>query len=340
MSTSTATGAGPSPERIFSTILAYQQSAALNAGLDLGVFTRIGEGAGTAAEIAERTGASERGIRILCDYLAIIGFLTKDGSRYALTEESALFLDHRSPAYMGGVRHFLLGSMLYESAKNLTAVVRDGRTQLPGQGSVEPDNPIWVDFARSMVALMAPASRGIAEMLEPIAPRKVLDIAAGHGYFGIAVAQRYPEARIVPVDWAAVLEVARENARNAGVEDRFEPLAGDAFEVDFGTGYDVALVTNFFHHFDQPTCERLMRKIHASLRPGGICVTLEMVPNDDRITPPGPASFSLTMLASTVSGDAYTFAEYDRMFRAAGFGKSEQRQVAMSPEAVIVTERD
>lgn len=335
MSTSTAV----TPERIFSTILAFQQSAALNAALDLGVFTRIGEGASTVTEIAARTAASERGIRILCDYLTVIGFLTKQDSRYALTEESALFLDHRSPAYMGGVRHFLLGSAMYESAKDLTGVVRDGRTHLPGQGSVEPENPIWVDFARSMVALMAPAARGIAGMVAPSGARRVLDIAAGHGYFGIAIAQHCPEARIVPVDWPAVLEVARENAQKAGVGDRYEPLPGDAFEVDFGTGYDIALVTNFFHHFDPPTCERLMRKIHAALRPGGQCITLEMVPNNDRVTPPGPASFALTMLASTVSGDAYTLTEYDRMFRAAGFGRSELRQVAMSPEGVIVTER-
>lgn len=337
---SPSTGPAITPERIFSTILAFQQPAALNAALDLGVFTRIGEGASTAQEIAERTGSSERGIRILCDYLAVLGFLTKQDSRYGLTEESALFLDHRSPAYMGGVRHFLLSSVMYESAKDLTGVVRDGRTHLPAQGSVTPDNPIWVEFARSMVAMMVPASQAIAGMVAPSAPRRVLDIAAGHGCFGIALAQTCPEARIVPVDWAAVLEVAQENARKAGVEDRYEPLPGDAFDVDFGTDFDVALVTNFFHHFDPPTCERLMRKIHAALRPGGVCITLEMVPNDDRITPPGPATFALTMLASTIAGDAYTFAEYDRMFRAAGFANSELRQLTVSPEAVIWSQRD
>jgi cyclopropane fatty-acyl-phospholipid synthase-like methyltransferase len=190
-----------------------------------------------------------------------------------------------------------------------------------------------------MAAMVAPAAQGIAQMLASAPPRRVLDIAAGHGLFGIAVAQQYREAQIVPVDWSAVLAIAQENARKAGVEDRYSPMPGDAFAVDFGTGYDVALVTNFFHHFDPPTCERLMRKIHQSLAPGGRCVTLEFIPNDDRVSPATPASFALTMLTTTPSGDAYTFAEYQRMFSAAGFATSELHSLPMSPERVIVSTR-
>ena len=72
-----------------------------------------------------------------------------------------------------------------------------------------------------------------------------------------------------------------------------------------------------------PTIDALLRRIHASLNDGGRVVTLEFVPNDERVTPPGTAHFSLVMLASTPSGDAYTFAEFDGMFRRAGFARSE-----------------
>ena len=165
---------------------------------------------------------------------------------------------------------------------------------------------------------MRPPAQGIAQLLASDPPRRVLDIAAGHGLFGITLAQKFPEANIVALDWAAVLAVAQENASKAGVESRYTQLPGSAFEVDFGKDYDVILVTNFFHHFDPPTCEQLMKKIHSALTPGGRCVTLEFVPNDDRVSPPISATFAMTMLASTPAGDAYTFAEYDRMFRAAG----------------------
>src|SRR5262249_5235017 len=140
-----------------------------------------------------------------------------------------------------------------------------------------------------------------------------------HGVFGITIAQRNPRAEVVAVDWKAVLAVAEENARKANLADRYRTLPGDAFTVDFGTGFDVALVTNFLHHFDPPTCTNFLKKIHAALRPGGRVVILEMVPNADRVTPPVAARFALTMLAGTQAGDAYTFDEFRGQLEGAGF---------------------
>ncbi len=264
--------------------------------MELGVFTHIGEGHNELKSLAERCSAAGRGIRILCDYLVILGFLHKEDHGYLLTPESALFLDRRSPAYLGGVTGFLTIEEHLDSYKHLAEIVRHGGTL--DDGSIKPENPIWVEFARSMVPLMMPAAQAIAEMLSPELPEsaKVLDIAAGHGMFGITLARRHPTVRIVAVDWANVLEVARENAAKAGLMDRYSTIAGSAFEVDFGDGYDAVLLTNFLHHFDPPTCERLLRKIHGALKPEGRLITLEFVPNEDRVSPPIPASFSLTML--------------------------------------------
>src|SRR5260370_36515034 len=119
---------------------------------------------------------------------------------------------------------------------------------------------------------------------------------------------------MVAVAWPAVLEVAKETARAAGVSSRYTARAGSAFEADLGEGYDFVLLTNIFHHFDKPTCEKLMRRVHAALKPGGRAITLEFGPNEDRVTPPTAAAFSLIMLANTDAGDAYTFAEYEKMF--------------------------
>ncbi len=90
----------------------------------------------------------------------------------------------------------------------------------------------------------------------------MLDIAAGHGIFGITVAQRNPQAEVVAVDWPRVLTVATENAVALGVAARHTTIPGDAFTVDWGAGYDVALVTNFLHHFDVPTCTAFLKKVH------------------------------------------------------------------------------
>jgi ubiquinone/menaquinone biosynthesis C-methylase UbiE len=166
---------------------------------------------------------------------------------------------------------------------------------------------------------------------------KVLDIAAGHGIFGINVAQRFQNAEIFALDWAGVLEVAKENAEKFGVADRYRTIAGSAFDVDFGENYNVVLLTNFVHHFDQPMNEKLLRKIRAALTDDGRVLTLEFVPNEDRVSPPVEALFSLTMLSSTPSGDAYTFAELKNMFENAGFSKNEHYPLAPTPQHLIVS---
>jgi hypothetical protein len=99
------------------------------------------------------------------------------------------------------------------------------------------------------------------------------------------------------------------------------------------------LLTNFLHHFDPQTCESLLRKVHASLAEGGRAVTLEFVPNEDRISPRIPAAFSMMMLGSTPSGDAYTFPELERMFKNAGFAHSELHQLPASPQQLIISSK-
>src|SRR5215472_4718961 len=105
----------PSPELIFDTLNAYQRTNALRGAIELDLFTAIGEGAATAADLASKLKVSERGARILCDFLVIIGFLTKTGSRYGLTPDSALFLDRRSPAYLASAETFLNSPMLTDT---------------------------------------------------------------------------------------------------------------------------------------------------------------------------------------------------------------------------------
>ncbi len=329
----------PSPERFFQIANAYQLSAALKAAVELELFTAIGEGNRDARSLAARCGASERGVRILSDYLVVAGLLTKDVDGYGLTQDSAVFLDRRSPAYMGGTLEFLLAPTLTAGFDDLTGTVRRGGTLMPEGGTVATENPLWVKFARAMAPMAAMPAGEIARVAcEGREGRmKVLDVAAGHGLYGIAFAQQNPEAEVVALDWPAVLEVARENARAAGVAERHSGIEGDAFSAEFGTGYDVILLTNFLHHFDPPTNVRLLGKVRAALADGGVAVTLEFVPNEDRVSPPVPAAFSLTMLSGTEGGDAYTFPELEKMFADAGFSHSEPRQLTASPQQIIIS---
>jgi len=330
------TGKQPTPALLFDTFNAYQRTQAIKTGIELEVFTAIGEGNTTATAIAERCGASERGTRILCDYLTIIGFLTKQEKSYELTADSAMFLDKRSPAYMGTVTGFILSPSVMDNFDRLTESVRQGGCA--GPSSVEPENPMWVDFARAMAPMMAMPAQLMAQLVDPTKDKnlRVLDIAAGHGLYGLAFAKQNAQAEVTALDWPMVLDVAKENAQAAGVSDRYHTKPGSAFDVDYGTGYDLVLLTNFLHHFDKETCETLLRKVNASLADGGRAVALEFVPNDDRVTPPQAAAFSMQMLGGTPSGDAYTFAELERMFQNAGFTRSEMHELPPTIERVVI----
>jgi SAM-dependent methyltransferase len=313
----------------------------LKAAIELEVFTAIGEGNTTVADIAKRCQASEKGTRVLCDYLTIMEMLTKQDNHYALTLDSSVFLDKRSPAYLGGATEFLSSPMLTEGTHHIADAVRKGGTAMENDGTIGPENPVWVKFARGMAPMMAMPAQLLAKLADPNADRKlkILDIAAGHGLFGIAFATNNPQAEVTALDWKPVLEVAKENAQKAGVADRYNTIEGSAFDVDFGSGYDLVLLTNFLHHFDPPTNETLLRKVHAALRDGGRAATLEFVPNDDRVTPPDSAGFSLIMLIGTPSGDAYTFSELEKMFANAGFSRSTLHPLPPTFQQVVVSDK-
>jgi 2-polyprenyl-3-methyl-5-hydroxy-6-metoxy-1,4-benzoquinol methylase len=329
----------PNPTLIFETITAFHRTEALRAAIELDIFSHIAAGRHTADAIAEACQASSRGIRILADTMTIGGFLTKRDDRYELTPEAAAFLDSRSPAYMGHVAEFLLTPDLRTGFYRLPEAVRRGGTALAGEGTVSHDNPVWVTFARAMGPLMQMPAQLMVGLLEDDRqrPLRILDVAAGHGLFGIAFAEHFPNAQITALDWANVLTVATENAVKHGVAERHATRPGSAFEVDWGGPYDLVLLTNFLHHFDLPTCQQVTAKACAALAPGGRMITLEFVPDPGRVTPPGTAVFALTMLATTVAGDAYTFAEYERVFAQAGFQRSEFHPLPPTLQQAIVS---
>ena len=244
--------------------------------------------------------------------------ITKNGNAYQLTPEAATFLNRASPAYLGGVMGFINGPITPFFGR-LTEAVRHGGCTT--STTVEAEYGGWVPFAEEMGAMMFPMAQAIANILGPVSGR-VLDVAAGHGLFGIILAQKNPEVRIVALDWPKVVEVAKRRAVQMGVGERITTIAGDAFSAELQGPYDVILLTNL---------------LLPSMSEGARIVTLEFVPNEDRISPPMAATFPLVMLATTAKGDAYTFAELEQMLRAAGFANNKLHQPEDSPQQIIVS---
>ena len=331
----------PSPALFFETINAYQRSAALKAAIELKFFTAIAEGCTTATAIAERCRVAEKGARVLADYLTSSGFLTKREKEYGLTPDSAMFLNERSPAYAGAAIEFLASPKMHENFDDLTARVRRGSSPPEDATVISTDHDMWARFARGMAGLMYGPAQMVATQVLKGEKRamKVLDIAASHGMYGLAFAMQNPQAEIVALDFPNVLEVAKQNAQRMGAASRFRTIAGDALKVDFGGDFDVVLLPNILHHFDVPTCETLLRKAHAALKAGGRAVLVEFIPNEDRVSPPVSAMFSLIMLANTPAGDAYTYAQFKEMLKNAGFGETWFSVIGTGMQELVIANK-
>jgi 2-polyprenyl-3-methyl-5-hydroxy-6-metoxy-1,4-benzoquinol methylase len=333
----TATQVAPNPALVMDALIAYQRTACMLAAVDLGLFTHIAKGANTTEELARACNASVRGIKALADFLVTDGFLEKNGQQYSLSPTAGVFLNKESPAYMGSVTRFMGAESLVSHFSDMAEAVRRGGPS--DKGATSDENDIWVDFAKGMAPITVKPAEMMADALGAAEGRdwKVLDIAAGHGMFGISIAKKNPNAKVVALDWDKVLTVATKNAQRMGVADRHSTISGDAFSTPLGEGYDVVLLTNFLHHFSPAKNTELLRKIKAALKPDGRVATLEFVPNEDRVSPPWPARFSLTMLAATPEGDAYTFSELSKMLEDAGFSRNERIDLDPSPQTLIIS---
>ena len=315
--------------------MAYR-GAAMRAAIELDLFTAIAKGAGTASQIAKKVRASERGVRIVCDLMVVMGFLRKAGDVYALTPDSAEYMDKRSPSYMGDLARMSLQADAWPFLAKPELAVRAGGSVMGRDADMEIELPDWAEFARAMAPMMRLPAEAVAERLAGEKECAVLEIAAGHGLFGIAIAKRNPRASVTALDWPSVVGVAKRNAVRAGVAKRFSTIAGNVFAADLEGPYDLVLISNFVHMLSPEQNVRMFGKARASLKPGGRMALFEFVVNEDRVSPETSAMFAMAMLTATQGGDTYTFSEIEHMCAQAGFARCQLRPVANLEQRLVL----
>ncbi len=321
---------------VYDISLAYQKTAAMKAAIKLDIFTVIGNQCLSVEQISNSTGASSRGVLILCNYLCVIGLLEKNQNLYNLSIEAKRFLDRTSPHCLADIIDFYAAPEVVSLIMNDPAfyVVEGGAS---GLTNVSPENPVWVKFAKAMVPFASVTAKRTAAYIvrKGMKPRNVLDVAAGHGLFGIEVAKIVIDALITAIDWPNVLEVASNNARVAVIEERYKTISGNAFEMDWGGKYDLILMANILHHFDQEGCVQMLSKAKESLSVSGSVFVIDIMPNPDRVSPPEQAAFAFLMLATTPRGDAYVCEEYEAMAKEAGLAIVESRRLPPTPQTLM-----
>lgn len=314
MSTSSA---AVTPERIMQFTWGFVPPLVLEAAIHHRVFDVLDEGPKTVKETAAATGASERGLRTIMNVLVGLDFLAKvDGDRYTLTPESAAFLVSTKPGFQGGIlRH---GSrQLIPKWLKLTEVVGSGKpeTAVNQQGEgVE----FFQQFVTDIFPMSYPAAKVLAGHLK-LNGAKVLDLAAGSGVWGIALAESSDGVTVTAVDWADVLPATRATVARFGLSDRYSFVGGDLLEVGFGQGHNVALLGHIVHSEGEARSKRLLKKTFDALAPGGTIAIGEFLVNEDRTGPVGSLFFAANMLVNTDEGDTFSFEEISEWLREAGF---------------------
>ena len=309
------------PERIMQLAWGYAPPLILEAAIHHGVFDVLDNGAKTVEEVEDLTGASARGLTALMNALVGLELLTKDAQgRYALTPESAAFLVSAKPGFQGGM--ILHGSQhLIPKWLRLSEIVATGKP-------VEPVNQqrLGGDFFSKFVGDIFPRSYGSAQALAAALdlngsrqPLSVLDLAAGSGVWGIALAQKSPYVRVTAVDWPEVIPVTRKTVARLGLMKRFQFIAGDLLEADFGRNHAVATLGHILHSEGEARSRALLRRTFEALDTGGTVAVAEFLVNDERTQPLAALLFAVNMLVNTDNGDTYSFREISSWLVEAGF---------------------
>lgn len=335
--------AGDSPDGLMAIMQGHTATAAMKAAVDLEIFTHIAHGVDTAEKLADKKSTPARSMRILCDALVAFGLLRKKDARYELPAAVSAMLVKGSPGYAGNMMAVTGSRTLWNELARLSDVVKAGHT-LIGDSAETANNPFWEDFARGS-RLMAQATgpsvaEGIAPLFDANGPKRILDIACGSGFYGFSVLKKFPQARLASLDWANVLKLAEPNARQVGVADRVEFRPGDVFSDDLGSGYDLILAVNIYHHFSTDKCVELSRRLYDAAAPGGRLALVDLVPDEARENARFPLAFALTMLIWTHEGDTYTLSEYRNILERGGWRGIEFKPVSgPMPSHMIVASK-
>ena len=318
----------------------YTAPLMIEAAIRHKVFDLLSDGPRTVEEVSKKSGASVRGLRAIMNALVGLELISKHGEdRYANSPESQSFLVSTSPGFQGGLfKH--VSTQLVPKWLDLSEIVRTGKPETAVNQETE-GGTFFEHFVEDIFPMSYPAARALAGELkigDASGTVRVLDIAAGSGVWGIALAQASNHVRVTAVDWPEVIPVTRRMAGRFGVGGRFEFVSGDLMSADFGSDHAIATLGHILHSEGEDRSRRLLKKVYEALATGGTIAIQEFLVNDDRTGPPNGLIFAVNMLVNTEHGDTYSVREIGSWLEHAGFAGVRTIE-APGPSPIILATR-
>ena len=325
------------PERLMELSFAYAPPLIISAGVSNKVFDSLEGGAKTPGQVAEETGASARALGILMNALVGLGLLKKDRQgKYSLTPESAAFLLSKKPGTHAGF-FGTIAPQLISRWLRLSDIVREGRPAVAVNQETE-GTEFFSQLVENIIPMSYPPAQKLGDHLKLAKAKNeihVLDLGAGSGIWGIALAQKSPRVQVTAVDWAGMIPTTKRITQKFGVADRFNYVEGDMLEANFGSGYDIAILGHILHSEGEDRSRRLLKKIFRALKSGGTIAIAEWLVNDHRTKPLPSLMFAVQMLVNTEKGDTFSFNEIRNWLEEAGF-KKVRKVEAPGPSPLIL----
>jgi ubiquinone/menaquinone biosynthesis C-methylase UbiE len=314
----TSTAPPVTPERIMQFAWGYVPPLVLEAAIKNRVFDTLDSGPKTVREVSVASRTSERGLVAIMDALVGLNFLARDDrGRYSLTPESAAFLVSSKPAFQGGlISH--CSQHLIPKWLALNDIVKTGKP-LKAVNEEAVGAEFFQKFVTDLFPMNFAAAQTLAKHLAVSSPVQVLDLAAGSGVWGIALAQSSEKVRVTAVDWPDVIPITRKTAARFGVAERFSFIEGDLGTADFGNDYGIATLGHILHSEGEQRSRALLRKTFQALQPGGTIAIAEFLVDADRRGPVNGLLFAVNMLVNTDDGSTYSFEEIGQWLKEAGF---------------------
>jgi SAM-dependent methyltransferase len=303
---------------------------------DLGLFNHLEEPR-TAAEAAAEVKADPRAVGILLNGLAAMGLVMKEGERFQNGELTSRYLVQGKDDYRGAIirhmKHTWLGwTELGQTVATGQAPDKKSEQWLDRNPWADED---WTrDFIWGMHAIARDLAPQVAAKLDLSGVWHLLDLGGGPATYAITFAQATPHLKATVFDLPGPIEIARENIARHGLADRVDTLAGNFLEDGIGSGYDFIWVSQILHSHDEAQCRLIIDKCVQALNPGGRLAIQDFFLNDDGVSPPEAAMFSVHMLAVTPGGRAYKYREVAEWMTAAGLSAPEHLET--SPQTSVL----
>jgi ubiquinone/menaquinone biosynthesis C-methylase UbiE len=325
------------PERLMQFGFAYAPPLIIGAAVSNKVFDSLASGAKTVAQLSKETGAPARGLRAIMNALVGLELLKKDRrEKYSLTPESTAFLLSDKPSTQAGFFGTILPQLISRWLR-LTDVVRDGQPAVAVNQETE-GTEFFSQLVENIIPMSYPSAQALGDHLKVSKAKndiRILDLAAGSGIWGIALAQKSLRVRVTAVDWAGMIPTTKRITRKFGVADRFQFIEGDLLEANFGTGYNIATLGHILHSEGEERSRQLLKKTFRALKSGGTIAIAEWLVNDERTEPLPSLMFAVQMLVNTEKGDTFSFNEIKTWLEEAGF-KRVRKLEAPGPSPLIL----